>query len=294
VVVNAWPEIFDAERPAFGSAELPDGLFFACDNWRLAGRWDEAVVLLNAARPLARDYGAEEEGRLLGTLVCTLNDCFHFRADPGDPLERALEDLTEVAEQAHSDLLCAAAWDQRGLALHYAYLNDRNAGELPEELQCFERGLRLRQAIGHTAYEAESLFHIGLVHQVVRGDSSAARPYFERANNMARQSDSSELASYTARHLGFIYVQNGDTSAAEAALIESLRLRRIESFVPGIASAMLTLAGFLAQIYQRNAEAIALAGEARTMLSGIGATAYLAIADRQLEELRSSHSGGSR
>ena len=53
------------------------------------------------------------------------------------------------------------------------------------ELELFERPLAIRRQIGDATRAPESLFHLGLVHQVLRGDWDASIPLFQEALSLA-------------------------------------------------------------------------------------------------------------
>src|SRR5437762_145034 len=63
----------------------------------------------------------------------------------------------------------------RGRILHARFLDTRQ--EDPRELALFERAADLYRHLADGRGEAEALFWIGTVHQVVRGDSASARPF---------------------------------------------------------------------------------------------------------------------
>src|SRR5215472_13466427 len=100
-----------------------------------------------------------------------------------------LSEALQLAE-ADGDLRSQAdALDQMGLLLHFRTL------ELPREqwqtidsgpeLELFERALAMRRQIGDATGVPESLFHVGLVHQVLRGDWDLSVPLFGEALSLA-------------------------------------------------------------------------------------------------------------
>ena len=76
------------------------------------------------------------------------------------------------------------------------------------------------------------LFHVGLVHQVVRGDHGTARPYFEESYDRAVSLGDDVLASYALRHVAFCDEEAGDLDAAERRHEETLELRRRAGWFP--------------------------------------------------------------
>ncbi len=134
-------------------------------------------------------------------------------------------------------------------------------GAAPGELACFQRGLELRRRAGDERGVAESLFQVGLVHQVIRDDSAAALPWFEEAYTRARKAADPVLMSYAIRHVAFCRLHAGDRAGARAGLEESLWLREQAGFIPGVAMALAALAEVVASDGQRQ-DAVALLGGA--------------------------------
>jgi tetratricopeptide (TPR) repeat protein len=128
----------------------------------------------------------------------------------------------------------------RGRILHARFMTERR--EDVRELALFERAAELYQQLSDVRGTSEALFWIGIVHQVVRGHTEPAVPFFERSYALATQVGDSMTVSYAARHLGFAFAEAGEVDAARAKLEESLRLRRELDFGPGIAAALLSLA----------------------------------------------------
>lgn len=255
------------------------------DGWRLRGRWADGVALLRGVQPAARELGAAAGARVLVALARLLNDQSMF-AGVRQPNERAavLDEALALARQADDPALLGAVWAVRGMALHTDYLAER-ATEPAGELDCFQRGLRLRRQAGDERGVAESLFQIGLVHQVVRGDSAAALPWFEESYARARKAADPVLVSYAVRHVAFCRLHAGDRAGARDGLQESLRLREQAGFIPGAAMALAALAEVVAGDGQRQ-DAVALLGRAREILASLGAAEHAAWVDQQLAEVQ--------
>ncbi|MFG1681390.1 hypothetical protein ACGFNP_14600 [Nonomuraea sp. NPDC049269] len=88
---------------------------------------------------------------------------------------------TSVLTNAERDLDAVEADTAlaRGRILHARFLNERaGAGsspvEDPAELPLFERAIELYRALGEARGEAEALFWIGCLHQVIRRDNETA------------------------------------------------------------------------------------------------------------------------
>jgi tetratricopeptide (TPR) repeat protein len=251
---------------------------------RLAGRWDEAAALVR--RGLERAWSPEREASLLLQLARILADRDMLCGGESEELAPAVDRAEELARAAGDDRLLAGALTRRGLALHGRFLQERGE-EPPGELAAFEEALELRRRCRDRAGEAESLFDVGLVHQVVRGDSPASEPWFRESYELARELGDRLLMSYSIRHLGFDHWEAERWAEAEAALVESLRLREEVGWIPGIGAALLAL-GELARERGRQEEALAHLARARDTFASIGAGRYLAFAEAELRKTESS------
>src|SRR5262249_47893764 len=159
----------------------------------------------------------------------------------------------------------------------------RAAGEPAGELELFEQALAIRRKLGDDRETAESLFHVGLVYQVVRDDHAASLPWFAESIALARNASADILASSVVRHIRFVghlglgrQLADGAVDAAGRAFRESLELRRRAGWVPGVAAAELALAGLLAERGRRE-EALELAESAERTFTAVGATRFLAV-----------------
>jgi tetratricopeptide (TPR) repeat protein len=243
---------------------------------RLAGRWDEALSMLE---PLGDDPAA------LCERILVLADENLLARDRSDELDAALGKLEGGAPG--DPAVQAFVLDRKGLKLHGEFLRDRNSGEPPDELSLFEQALAIRRELGDEAAIAESIFHVGLVHQIVRGDQEGSRPFFDESYERARAAGDRLLMSYAIRHVAFCDQEAGDLERAEAGFRESLTLRVEAGWVPGIAAAQLGLALLLEERGAHD-EAVELARAARTGFESLGAGRFLGLVERELEELESA------
>jgi tetratricopeptide (TPR) repeat protein len=201
--------------------------------------------------------------------------------DRSAELEAAIQDVERAAAERGDPSLEAFALARRGLALHGEFLRDRPRGEPPGEMELFERALAIRREIGDEDGLAESLFQVGLVHQVVRGDHETARPFFEESR---RRAADDVTASYALRHIAFCDDAAGDTASAERRHEEALGLRRRAGWQAGIAAQLAAVAELRAR--RGDGEGAAqLAREARAILVGLGAERALALFGPELDEL---------
>jgi hypothetical protein len=133
----------------------------------------------------------------------------------------------------------------------------------------FERAAQLYQMLGDVRGEGESLFWVGIVHQVVRHDDDTAVPILQRSYELATRADTLTL-SYALRHLGVAEHAAGRLDAARERLEESVRLRREIGFMPGVAASLVGLS-YIAVAQGRRDEARALVEEAGAIAEASGA-----------------------
>ncbi|MFF3671401.1 tetratricopeptide repeat protein [Microtetraspora malaysiensis] len=174
----------------------------------------------------------------------------------------------------------------RGRILHARFLNERaSAGsspvEDPAELPLFERALALYRALGDARGEAEALFWIGCLHQVIRRDNETAVPELEQSCRLAAQVGDKPTQAEALRHLGIAAHMAGRLDEARERLEESSRLRREVRALPGVTANMVGLA-YIAAAQDRRADALATLDEAHAIAQAHGAHAIV----RQIEQAR--------
>lgn len=124
-----------------------------------------------------------------------------------DAVESLLTEALGLAEAGGDRRSQAAALDQLGVLRHFRAI-DRPREEWsgidhgPEQ-QCFERALAIRRELGDSAGVAESLLHLGWVHQVLRNRPDVAVPLFREALALAEPDGDPEVRSELHRHIGF-------------------------------------------------------------------------------------------
>jgi tetratricopeptide (TPR) repeat protein len=150
-----------------------------------------------------------------------------FRSGEFDRAERTLEAARSSAAADGDRATEAAALDRLAMVMHFRAL-DRGgdaAGAGAEE-ELFQRALAIRREIGDQAGIAESLFGVGLVHQVLRRDWDAAMPCFREALALADAHGDDLLRSEVHRHMGFFsMVEDVEPEQAVHHLRVSLELR---------------------------------------------------------------------
>lgn len=195
---------------------------------------------------------------------------------------------TSLLAEAERDLdaVEADAALARGRILHARFLNERAVAdsspvEDPDELTLFERATEAYRALGDVRGEAEALFWIGCLHQVIRRDNETAVPELERSCQLAAQVGDRPTQSEALRHLGIAAHVAGRLDEARERLEESSRLRREVGALSGVAANMVGLA-YIAAAQDRRADALATLDEAQAIAHAQGAHAIV----RHIEQAR--------
>jgi tetratricopeptide (TPR) repeat protein len=159
-----------------------------------------------------------------------------FRTGDFGPAEAAFLASLEGASHLGDRAAEAAAFQGLGMTQHYRNIAqlvaDRPVPDVDAraEEDWFDRALAIRKEFGAVAEVAESLFSVGLAHQILRQDWSKAVFYFRQALEMAER-EAAEGDLYTRseihRHIGFYYlVADHQPMKAVRHLEVSLDLRR--------------------------------------------------------------------
>src|SRR5579864_249753 len=166
------------------------------------GRWDEALALAGDD-PLLRAELLNEQALFGG-------------------VEGAHEQIERELDRAEARLEA-----ERGRLLHARFLVDR-AREDPREIAHFEASLAAARRAGEPRLEGWGRFWVGLVHQVVRGNSAAAMKDLEAAYEAGVATGDALLQSYAVRHLAFAWDEAGRHDDAWRGFEESVELRRAD------------------------------------------------------------------
>src|SRR5215472_13319602 len=130
-----------------------------------------------------------------------------YRTGDFDAVEALLTDALRQAEAGADRAGEAAALDGLGELRHFRTI-DRPRDEWPgidhgAERDHFERALAIRRELGDRGGVAESLLHLGWVHQVLFGDGATAVPLFREALELAEPDGDTHVRSELHRHIGF-------------------------------------------------------------------------------------------
>ena len=146
-----------------------------------------------------------------------------FRTGDYEAAERTFEELLTQARADGDRALEAAVLDRQAMLMHFRALEDEDLGKADSEGEeaLFQQALEIRRDLGDPAGTAESLFGVGLVHQVLRQDWEAAMPYYWEALDLADRYGDLLLRSEVHRHVGFYYAAS-DLQSDKA--LEHLRI----------------------------------------------------------------------
>lgn len=255
------------------------------DSWRLQGSWQDAQTLLNGLHPVAATINQEAMANVWLQMGRVLTDEGMFGGkDTLAKRQEAFDQALTLAESTKDEHLIGNVYDALGFSIHIAYLGGDRSQEPKNELEFFERGLELRKKAGTTGQIAESLFHIGLVFDVIRKDYDQALPYHEEAYRLACEVEDKVIASYAIRHIGFVRLAAEEVAAAHQALSESLALREAVGFIPGVAFALAALA-HVDVLEGNKTKARERLESSRKILEALGANSRVAWIDQQIASL---------
>jgi tetratricopeptide (TPR) repeat protein len=130
-----------------------------------------------------------------------------YRTGDFDAVEALLTEALRRAETEGDRASQAAALDLLGELRHSRTIElpreEWSGTDHGPERACFERALAIRRELGDRDGVAESLLHLGWVHQVLLGDGAAALPLFHEALELAEPDGDPHVRSELHRHIGF-------------------------------------------------------------------------------------------
>ena len=136
-----------------------------------------------------------------------------FRTGEFLPAWQILEAARQRARQEGDRISEATALTRLGMLAHFAAIGgDLSRADWATEANLFAEALTIQREVGDPAGAAESLFGLGLVHQVLRGDWTTAMPFYAEALTLAERHADEMVRSEVHRHIGFFHVfVAGDT-----------------------------------------------------------------------------------
>ncbi|MDQ6743276.1 MAG: tetratricopeptide repeat protein [Candidatus Dormibacteraeota bacterium] len=149
---------------------------------------------------------AERAGELLTRAGAALAEAA-YRTGDFDSVDGLLRKALALAE-ADGDLTSqAAALDLQGQLRHSRTIDlppeEWQSVDPAPEQELFERALAIRRQIRDQAGVAESLLHLGWVHQVLRGVADVSMPMFREALALVEPDGDVHVRSELHRHIGF-------------------------------------------------------------------------------------------
>ena len=266
-------------------AEVNNKAIELAEHWRIQGKWEDAIILLTGILPITKHISNDSQAVVWLQIGRTLIDEALFGGiENFDKRKYILSKAQELAEKSDNKMLSGNIYDAIGFSLHTSYLESDRSKEPEQEMDFFKRGLDLRKEHGSPSQIAESVFHIGLVHDVIRREYDLALPYHQQAYKLAKQAGDKLIMSYAVRHIGFTKLTQEDIEGATEAFSESLELRRSIRFIPGEAFALATLAR-MSKINGDNNRALNQLKEARDLLLSLGAEPRVVWIDSLIAEI---------
>jgi tetratricopeptide (TPR) repeat protein len=227
----------------------------------------DAHLVCLAERPMpASDIAAARSG---------LADAY-LRTGDYDAVDEILERALAAARHAGDRRAEAAVLAQQGLTLHFRAIElpaeQRASIDHRPEQELFERALAIRRELDDREGLAESLWHVGLVHQVLRGDLVKAAPFFREALELVGGLTDGDpwLRSEIHRHIGFdLLVREERHDAALEELGRSLEIRETLEEKGWCVSGLIALAAVSRQAGYRD-DAMTYARRAAALASELG------------------------
>jgi tetratricopeptide (TPR) repeat protein len=234
----------------------------------------EGLVVIEALLPLGTRPDATPLDR--ARLAIARGELEHYRASLAGTSQEKAEQLLRAAlaaaEASRNDPAIAEAADLLGLALYSEAFGN---GDFAAPVEPLERALAIRRCINDRRGIAETLFHLGLVHQNRAGaaatDRSRALELYREALPIAREGGFEVEQSYLERHIAAEDELRGDLDAALAGFSRSASLRRKTKYQIYLAPALLALGdvhaarGETKEAGSSYREALAVAREARAV-----------------------------
>ena len=129
-----------------------------------------------------------------------------FRTGDYAEAEAVFTGLLDRARAEGDRALEAAALDRLGMLAHFrAIEGDLARADADAEQRLFEQALAIRRELDDPAGVAESLFGLGLVHQVFHDDWATAMPLYREGLELAEKHGDLLLRSELHRHIGFFH-----------------------------------------------------------------------------------------
>jgi len=185
----------------------------------------------------------------------------------------------------------------QGMTLHFRAIelppDERSAVDPSDEQELFECALATRRQIEDVEGIAESLFQLGLVHQVLRRDLEAGSPFVREALGLVEGLPDADslLRSEIHRHVGFDLLLREERHGPAIEHFEaSLELRRGLAERGWIAGA-LTALSLAHRLASRSDEAIAFAQQSLELAQDEGLRARFVVAAE--ESLRAAEKLGA-
>ncbi len=130
-----------------------------------------------------------------------------FRTGDYLPAQHLLLAARDRARDTRDRVDEGTALTRLGMLAHFSAVDgDLSRADWATEERLFQDALAIQRAADDPAGAAESLFGLGLVHQMLRGDWATAMPFYREALALAERYADEMVRSEVHRHIGFFYV----------------------------------------------------------------------------------------
>ncbi|GLV55619.1 hypothetical protein KDH_24630 [Dictyobacter sp. S3.2.2.5] len=212
---RALPEQFDA---------VLETMEYIVTSYFTVGRLEQALHTLRAGQSLLElpEVPTAARARFLLCYGRMLTLKTQFENAPEDDAIELLQQARRLAKQADDPRLIADAVDSIGFA-GYTAASNRHEGD-PSLLQgYFQEALERRRDLQDQRGISESLFHLGLIEDII-DQPEQAHEYYTQSLHLAQQYNYAREAAEALRHLGFHAQREGNLSEAQRYFSESLRM----------------------------------------------------------------------
>jgi tetratricopeptide (TPR) repeat protein len=248
-----------ATAPETPSARFADAARAVAAEYRKRGRHDDAIAVAEAGARVAKDVGDRRAEARLAVLIGQSYSSKRDQQAAGTWHARA----KSLAESARDDETLSAAEDGLGLASYWTTLLS-GSKDFAEARGHFARALELRRALALELGVAESLFHMGLTHEM-SGDLAGANTRYEQSLAISERLKDGRLAASALRHVASVAEQRGDLETAVRNHERCLALVEADGHKLGVSAALAALA----DLYRRRGD-LKAAGDAAARALAVG------------------------
>ncbi len=190
----------------------------------MLGQLEQALQLFQIGLQMIRlpEVTQRDKARFLLRYGNMLTVKTNFENAPVEEAVAVLEQVKQLATELNDAHLFADALNGIGFA-RYVVASNKREGDPQMLLTTFQEALERRRVLHDDRGVSESLFHVGLIYEVL-GQKEVARSSYMQALQIARTLGYPREASEALRHLGFLEEAQGNFSQAQQYFVEALHV----------------------------------------------------------------------